>query len=124
VTERYIIWVTGGLKYEDSDKVIQELKKFPPGSIVIHGDAKGADTFADIAAEHLHMARVKVPYLGYAGRAGGPIRNRIIGRLAYAYAKTYNAKAVCLAFGGDRGTDGSVEIASDLDMEIREFDRA
>lgn len=117
-----IVWVTGGTTYTNFRKVKSELSKFPSGTVVIHGDARGADTLADKAALELAFLRIRVPYHGPAGKAGGPIRNKLMAEVVSGLIGVgYNAHV--LAFGGDRGTDGSVELAKHYGFQLKEFDR-
>lgn len=71
------ILVCGDRHWKRMDIIERELKKFPPGTIVIHGAAKGADTLGGFVADKLGFkvipfdAKWKI-----YGRAAGPIRNQ------------------------------------------------
>lgn len=69
------ILVTGDREWTDVETVAEELKKFPSGTILIHGAARGADTIAALVGEQLGFDCRAYPYLHQYGRAGGPIRN-------------------------------------------------
>lgn len=118
----WAIWVTGGLDYTDGHKVWDQLEAFPKGSTVMTGIARGADTLADTAASSLGHFVVRVPYHGYAGKAGGPMRNTVLAHLLQGL-KLQGYDTVVLAFGGDRGTDDSVAKAKRLGLLVKEFDR-
>jgi hypothetical protein len=47
------ILVCGDRNWHDMSIIERELKKFPPGTVVIHGGAKGADTLGGFVAEKL-----------------------------------------------------------------------
>lgn len=117
------IWVTGWTKYTNRDKIANALSTFPPGSVVVTGQAAGADTLADELAVEMGMMRVRVPYAGHLGRAGGPVRNELIAKIVMGLAAGFGVQPVCLAFGGDAGTDGSVAIATRLGFYVQEYDR-
>jgi YspA, cpYpsA-related SLOG family len=54
-----------------------QLGKYPPDTTVIHGDCKGADTWAALAA--LQQGKRVIPYPAdwkRLGRAAGPLRNQ------------------------------------------------
>lgn len=69
------VLVTGGRDFSDRTAVRLKLDEYPEGTLVIHGDAKGADKLAGEEAADLAMGVVKVPYFGHLGRRGGPVRN-------------------------------------------------
>jgi len=71
------VLVCGQRDYLNYEKVYNYLATFPPGTIVIHGNAPGADTFADQAAKDLNFEVLVFPaqWAKY-GRAAGPVRNR------------------------------------------------
>jgi hypothetical protein len=76
MTGRAVI-VTGDRKWDDGhDAVGRELKKLPKGTIVIHGDAAGADSDAHWWTRGLGLVEVRVPYISKLGRSGGPARNQ------------------------------------------------
>jgi argininosuccinate lyase len=72
-----IVLVTGDRNWKDYNVIYRELSKYPHGTVVFHGAARGADTLADIAAERLGFK--SVPFRAewhIYGRAAGPIRNQ------------------------------------------------
>jgi hypothetical protein len=119
-----VVWVTGSTQYTDRERIAQALAQYPAGTVLFTGQARGADTIADELAQARGFFVVRVPYAGHLGRSGGPARNGVIARTAQALASTYGRNAHCHAFGSDRGTDGSVEIARRAGFLIQEWDRS
>ncbi len=73
------VLVTGDRNWNDWSLILSELKEFPPGTIVIEGGARGADTLAKRAAESLFGEGSVEEYpadWSQFGRAAGPIRNQ------------------------------------------------
>jgi hypothetical protein len=70
------ILICGDRHWTDRGKIRQYLRKLPAGTIIIEGEAQGADTLARLEAEELGLTVVKYPadWEQY-GRAAGPIRN-------------------------------------------------
>lgn len=57
--------------------VMRELSRFPQGTVVIHGDCRGADKIAGHTAKTLGFDVLAFPAdWNTHGRAAGPIRNR------------------------------------------------
>jgi methylmalonyl-CoA mutase cobalamin-binding subunit len=70
------VLVCGDRRWTDAAAVERELKKFPPGTVVIHGGARGADTIAAQTAARLGFEVIAFPARWELyGRAAGPIRN-------------------------------------------------
>lgn len=71
------ILVTGDRNWDDIPRVVEELKGYRPGTILIHGACRGADIACATVAETLGFV-----VRGYPadwkkhGKAAGPIRNR------------------------------------------------
>lgn len=53
-----IVLVTGATAWADAEAIRAELAQLPPGSVVVHGDAPGADALAGAAARDLGLAVV------------------------------------------------------------------
>lgn len=91
-----IVLVTGDRHWKDYNIIYRELSKFPPGTILVHGNAKGADSLADIAGERLKLDVKPFPAKWHIyGRGAGPIRNTEM--LGWVLAKKDEPKKV-LAF--------------------------
>jgi hypothetical protein len=87
-------------------------------TIVIHGDAAGADKLADEVANDLGLTVVPVPYFGWLGESGGPARNRCMLQMGLAY-KSRGYELVCEAFPlpGGRGTQHMIGICRGAGVE-------
>jgi hypothetical protein len=67
----------GDRNWHDRRTVMKELLNLPPDTIVIEGEARGADTISRLAAEYLllEIERFPADWDRY-GKSAGPIRNR------------------------------------------------
>jgi len=67
--------ICGDRNWSDSAAILSIILQYKP-SVVIEGEARGADTLARIAAEQVSVAVLKFPadWQKY-GRSAGPIRN-------------------------------------------------
>lgn len=72
-----IVLVTGDRNWKDYNVIYRELSKYPPGTMVVHGAARGADALADIAGERLRFKVKPFPAKWHIyGRGAGPVRNQ------------------------------------------------
>jgi hypothetical protein len=102
---RYLL--CGGRDYDDEDRVKIELRKLPRDSILVEGDARGADSAVEYAADQLNMRegynfwvwRCPADWTGL-GKAAGPARNEEMLRETFPNSG--------IAFPGGRGTDDMV----------------
>ena len=71
------VLVCGSRDWNDRDMIRAALSRLPSGTIVIEGEARGADLLARSVAEELGFEVVKFPadWTRYH-RAAGPIRNQ------------------------------------------------
>lgn len=75
------VLVCGDRNWRDMIAIERELKKLPPGTIIIHGAAKGVDTLAKFVAEKIGLIVINdgkgfpADWKRY-GRGGGVIRNQ------------------------------------------------
>ena len=94
------VLVCGGRTYTDRDRVFRELDDLhaqQPITLVIHGEAKGADRSAEAWAMSRGVARARfLADWARLGRAAGPLRNTQM----IAEGKP----DLVLAFPGKRGT--------------------
>ena len=77
--EKYVhkILVTGDRNWDDIPRVVEELKGFRPGTILVHGACRGADIICAAVAEALRFeVRAYPADWEKHRRAAGPIRNR------------------------------------------------
>ena len=72
-----VVLVTGGRDYADEARVIEVLSDLPPGSVIVHGDARGADRLCRDVGFALGFTHRPYPADWDAyGRAAGMIRNQ------------------------------------------------
>lgn len=68
---------TGSRDYSDWGKVTKTLHKYPKGTIIIHGAAKGLDSIAGQIAEAYVCKTISMPaQWNELGKAAGPKRNQ------------------------------------------------
>lgn len=53
--------ITGSRDWTDVDAIRRVLQQLPPGSVVIHGAQRGADTIADVQAKALGLTPLPYP---------------------------------------------------------------
>ena len=110
---------TGDPGWTDREAIRRELLRLPKGSIIIEGEAQGADLLARSVAEELGF--VVEPYpanWGKYGRAAGPVRNREMlekGKPDLVLAFHTNIFA-------STGTKNMVHIAQRVGIEVRLFE--
>ena len=108
------VLVCGGRDYDNRDSLYEVLNAFHsvgPISVVVHGDAKGADRMAGDWARTRGILEDPHP-ANWAthGRAAGPIRN--------AEMLTSTAPDLVIAFPGGRGTEHMVRIAKQAGFRV------
>ena len=106
--EKYVhkILVTGDREWSDIPRVVEELRGYRPGTILVHGACRGADIICAAVAEALRFE-----VRGYPAdwethkKAAGPIRNQ---QMLTVENKPEEPIDLCLAFHNDidnsRGT--------------------
>ncbi|KGD66744.1 hypothetical protein Y5S_00411 [Alcanivorax nanhaiticus] len=113
------ILVCGGRDYRDDHCVtdsLERLKRAGLISLLIHGDASGADRLASQWARESGMDQVSYPANWKAhGRAAGPMRNR---RMLH-----HGRPQALVAFAGGRGTADMVGIAKQAGLPVWQPDR-
>lgn len=72
-----VVVVCGNLDWADRVPIEKRLRKLAAGSVVIHGDARGADRMAGAIARELGLEERQFPaeWKRY-GRGAGPVRNK------------------------------------------------
>lgn len=98
------VLVTGGRDYSDYLALKTAMDMLPnKPSVVIHGNARGADALADRWALESGVFVLRMPALWDAqGKSAGIRRNAAMISLAFP--------EYCVAFPGGRGTAGMVEL--------------
>ncbi len=122
------ILVCGGRTYKNYDKVAKTLYAlFPPttsdiatwlppsGTVVIHGDANGADSLADqwAVVNWVKVERYPANWKKY-GKIAGPIRNNQM--------LVEGKPDLVIAFPGGRGTDNMCQLAERTGVEVRRIE--
>jgi hypothetical protein len=112
------ILVCGSRDYTDYNRVLKALSEFDNTTIIVHGAARGADTFADIAGRTLKFEIRKYPadWKTY-GKSAGPIRNKQMldsenPDLVLAFSDD---------FGNSRGTTNMINQSRERGIEVRMF---
>jgi hypothetical protein len=71
------VLICGDRHWDDCETISNYIKTLPPGTVIIEGEAAGADTIARIVAESFGLDVIKEPaQWAIYGRAAGPIRNQ------------------------------------------------
>lgn len=108
------ILVCGGRDYQDINCVTDSLERLRRAgliSLLIHGDASGADRLASQWARDAGMDQVSYPANWKAhGRAAGPMRNR---RMLH-----HGRPQALVAFPGGRGTADMVGLAEQAGLPV------
>lgn len=75
---RTAVLVSGSREWTDRSTIYERLSRYPQGrgTILIHGDAMGADIIAGMCGGSLSFCVHRHPYYGDKGKAGGEWRNR------------------------------------------------
>lgn len=76
MSERPKKLVTGDRDWTNIEIIADEMSSWASDTILIHGDARGADRIARACAETFGMEHRAYPYISVLGFAGGPARNR------------------------------------------------
>ncbi len=120
-----IVIVTGDRHWKDYNIIYRELAKLPPGTTLLHGTAKGADSLADIAGERLGFKIVPFkPEWNIYGRGAGPVRNqKMLNRLLAEEDKHKKVLAFHKNLAESLGTKDMVERARKARVEVEIFDR-
>jgi hypothetical protein len=109
--------VTGGRTYWDEEELYGTLDKVAEDhtvSVLIHGDAAGADTLAALWARDRGIPTIAVPADWQRhGRRAGPIRNRLMLEQC--------SPDLVVAFPGGRGTNDMIKISRKAGIEVIEI---
>jgi aspartokinase-like uncharacterized kinase len=99
----HLVIVTGGRDFNEKQRLIRALDALAP-SLIMHGNARGADTLADLyaVANGLPVARFPANWELF-GKKAGPTRNRWMLQSAAAYADG-GWRVTVLACPGGAGT--------------------
>ncbi|MCK0154016.1 DUF2493 domain-containing protein [Alcanivorax sp. S6407] len=113
------VLVCGGRDYRNDECITDSLERLRRAgliSLLIHGDASGADRLASQWARESGMDQVSYPANWKAhGRAAGPMRNR---RMLH-----HGRPQALVAFPGGRGTADMVELARQAGLPVWQPER-
>lgn len=114
------VLVCGDRNWSDYKAIARELSLLPVNTVIIHGNARGADSLAHLAAEELNYIVEAYPAeWDRYGRSAGPIRNQRM--LVEGKPK------LVLAFHPDlarsKGTGHMVQIARQAGVEVKVFNK-
>lgn len=74
-----VVLVTGSRDFPKAPEIEYRMRKYPAGTIFLHGDAQGADTICRLTVERDgRYGQCRVPYFGWLAKAGGPARNQFM----------------------------------------------
>src|SRR5262245_38565206 len=74
---RKTVLICGSRIWTDRATIARVMRELDPGTLIVHGAARGADRLADEVARDLGLPRKACPAdWGQYGRAAGPIRNQ------------------------------------------------
>lgn len=104
------VLVTGGRDYDGRDALYAVLDELKP-TVIIHGNATGADTLANDYAEKHHTIEIKTPPFKYMGNYAGMLRN--------IYMLDHFHPDIVVACPGNSGTENCVRNALVRGVPIR-----
>jgi hypothetical protein len=121
------ILITGSRTWTDELIIIRELSKFPSGTIIIHGAARGADSLADRIAKSFGFVTRPYPVTPEdwekIGPRAGILRNSSM--LSHEHPDSDGIQIdLCLAFTDDylknsRGTHNMVQQATRAGIKVK-----
>ena len=109
-----MVLVCGSRGWTDRSRIVAELSHLPAGTLILHGDAAGADRLAGNVAQNLGFGVWAMPYFSEYGKAGGARRN--VAMLAILLAARQHGYLVqVLAF--TLGTPGTAHMIAQATKE-------
>jgi hypothetical protein len=117
------VLVCGSRDWFDRGPIERELRKLPPGAIIVHGAARGADTIAGVVATDLgfEVRRYPANWDKY-GKAAGPIRNGEMLRMEHRLDEPIDkVLAFSKDFANSRGTKDMMRQAREKFVPVESF---
>lgn len=113
------VLICGSRDWSDEGPIRAFIQVLEPESLVVHGNARGADRIAEWIAvqEGHHVAAVPALWDRYGRSAAGPRRNRAMTLLAPALSR-----AAAFPLPGSKGTWGMVRLLVDADVPVFVWD--
>lgn len=122
----YLVIVTGDREWgtdKDHALMLRVLKQYPAGSWLMHGNQRGADLQSRelIDVFGLPLIEIRVPYIGFLGRRGGPARNKVMLQLALGVsdARRVRVEAFHRSIDASKGTQNMIDIAKKARLPVR-----
>lgn len=111
------VLVCGGRGWWDRRKLFDVLDAYGKATVIIHGNARGADKFGGMYAKYTEGVSEEVYPADWDKykKAAGPIRNKQM--------LDEGKPDIVFAFGGNSGTDHMVSIAQAAGVTVVEVDR-
>lgn len=103
-------------KREVIGKVIRRFD--PDHSILMHGQAHGADSIAGFYAKRIGIPVIEVPYIGKLGKRGGPERNKLMAELLNALSSECNIWAYAFPMNDSVGTIDMIGRLNALHIDV------
>ncbi len=113
MADRTAILVTGSREFPESRAHIirDRLARYPRGSILLHGNARGADTWAANAGNSLGFLEWPLSYFGDLGARGGHARNYCMYRVLVTLIEAgFKPFVEAFPIGASPGTRGMLRI--------------
>ncbi len=109
--KRTAVLVTGSRDWSDYEPIRRRLKLYPPRTILLNGNALGADSVAHNIGLALDFNPWPLPYFADLGKRGGPARNEAMFRVLLALKDAGFACSVeAFPIGRSPGTRGMLRI--------------
>ena len=119
VTRGDVVIVTGSRNWADESAIERRLRRYPKGTILIHGDARGADTIAARVGRKMGFQVLAIPYFGDLKKLGGHERNTLLVNLGVTFRTSkYRVSVEAFPMPDSRGTWDCVEQARERDLPV------
>lgn len=114
-----VVIITGSQDWTDEVAIERRLRKYPKGTILIHGDARGADTIAARVGRKMGFQVLAIPYFGDLKSAGGHARNELLVEQGMLFRKfKYRVTVEAFPLPQSRGTWDCVEQARAVALQV------
>ena len=119
--DKHAILVTGSREWNDREMIEGVLRNYQEGTVLIHGDAIGADLYADDIAQQYRFMRVMVPLPDWKGGSGSALKNKILIETLNGYRELgYMTKVLYFCVTDKTKTRLSiVNLAKEHDLDYR-----
>lgn len=117
---RAAIIVSGSRDWDDPTVILDRISRYNPGTLVFHGDCRGADMLAKSAAVECGLTPIPVPYFGWLGKEGGPARNRAMVEMLLALeGDGYDIAVEAFPLPQSRGTRQLIAYARERGLPVQ-----